>query len=130
MIAGLNIKQVVQNWLGWKNQRQAYRQAVTRAYTTFARQYPEWAASHFDEPFLRHDAAPLLLRVGYGVASTQGFALAVVWSRQMTWPREVIRQEFIAELTPIAADFLRMLEAELHLQETVGQTIPQLASSC
>jgi predicted Rossmann fold nucleotide-binding protein DprA/Smf involved in DNA uptake len=110
-----------------KYQHRTFRQAVIRAYANFAQKYPEWSASHFDEHFLTHDAAPLLLRVGYGVASTQGFALAVVWSRQMTWPREEIRQKLVAELTPIAADFLCLLETELPVQETVGQPIPQPA---
>jgi hypothetical protein len=127
MIAILNIKQSVQNWLERKYQHRAFRQAVTRACATIAQQHPEWAAAYFDEHFLTHDAAPLLVRIGQGVASPKPLALAIVWSRQMTWFNEETRQELIAELTPIAAEFLRLLEVELHVRETVGELIPQVA---
>jgi hypothetical protein len=127
MIATLNIKQIVHNWLERKYQRRAFRQAVSRAYATFAQKYPEWSASHFDEHFLTHDAAHLLLRVGQGIASCTAFALAHVWSQQMMWYNEEKRQRLVAELAPIAADFLRLLEAELPVQEPVGQPILQPA---
>ncbi len=35
-----NIAQIGQNWLGQRSRRRAFRQAITRAYATFAKQYP------------------------------------------------------------------------------------------
>jgi len=127
MNATVNIKQTVQNRLVRKYRQRAFRQAVTRAYASFARQYPEWSASLLDEHFLTHNAAPLLLRVGQGLASSTAFALAHIWSQQLRWYDEETRQKLVAELTSIAADFLRLLEAELPVQESVGQPMPQLA---
>ena len=131
MNVSINIRQAVENWFVQKYQRRAFRQAVTRACTAFAQQYPEWAASHFDEYFLTHNAAPLLARMGQGVAAPKPFTLAIVWGRQMAWFKEETRQKLITELTPIAAEFLRLLETELHLQKTVSSqpvsSQPQIA---
>lgn len=127
MIATLNIKQAVQHWLESKSQHRAFRQAVSRAYATFARQYPEWAASYFDEYFLTHDATLLLARTGQGVASPTPHALAICWSRQITWFREETRQQLIAELTPVASDFLGWLAAELPVREITDELLPQPA---
>jgi hypothetical protein len=123
----MKIENIVTSWLARKYQQRAFRQAVSRAYTIFAQRYPEWAASHFDEYFLTHDAAFLLDRIGQGVASPGPFALAYVWSHQMTWFKEETRQRLIAELTPVASDFLRLLEAELRIREPVSQPAAQLA---
>lgn len=123
----MKIENIVTSWLERKYQQRTYRQAVSRAYSIFAQRYPEWAASHFDEYFLTHDAAFLLARIGQGVTSPRPFTLAYVWSYQMTWFKEETRQRLIAELTPVAADFLRLLEAELCIREPVTQLAAQAA---
>jgi hypothetical protein len=117
----MKIENIITNWLERKYQKRAFQQAVSRAHSIFAQRYPEWVASHFDEYFLAHDAAFLLLRIGQGVASPKPFNLAYVWSYQMPWLEEETRQKMVAELTPIASDFLRLLEAELCIREPVNQ---------
>ena len=127
MLTIQNISQAMQNVLVRNKQRQTFEQAVNRTYETFAQKYPEWAISLFDRHFLAHSAAPILARVGQGTESVQGYALAVVWSRQISWAKEETRQELIGELIPVAADFLLLLEAELRNQKTVGEWLLQAA---
>ena|SRR6266700_6394073 len=50
----------VRAWLGRDPQQLAFQGALCRAYTVFARHYPEWTVSLFDEPFLKGPAAPFL----------------------------------------------------------------------
>lgn len=123
----MKLENIVTSWLERKSQQRAFRQAVSQAYTIFAQRYPEWTASYFDEYFLTHDAAFLLARIGQGVASPRPFALAYVWSYQMTWFTEETRQRLIAELTPVASDFLCLLEAELCVRRPVTQLAAQAA---
>lgn len=127
MISIQNIRQAVQNSFTGRKQRQAFNQAVSRAYATFAQKYPQWEASYFDHHFLTHTMAPLLAQVKQGAASVQGYALAEVWSQQMSWYNEKTRQKLIAELTPVATVFLVLLEAELRIQESIGEWDPQAA---
>jgi hypothetical protein len=127
MITIQNIRQAVQHLLTGRKQRQAFNQAVSRVYTTFAQKYPQWEASYFDYHFLTHTAAPLLVQVKQGADSVQGYALAEVWSQQMSWYNEKTRQKLIVELTPVATDFLLLLEAEFRIHEPIGEWDPQAA---
>lgn len=98
--------------------RPNYQQAVNRAYVRFSQQYPDWAASYFDEYFLTHTAAPILRRVGQGNSKNMAYILALTWSRQFSWRTQTKQQVLISELTPIARTFLRYLEIELGLRTT------------
>ncbi len=98
--------------LGRDPQRLAFQAALARAYTAFARQYPQWAVSLFDQHFLTHGAAPFLARCLQRDAPPDPAELAAAWADQLglTGAR---RQRHIRELTPACTDFLRWLQAEL-----------------
>jgi len=98
--------------LGRDPQRLAFKIALGRAYTAFARHYPQWAASLFDEHFLTHRAAPFLAGCLTRGASPDPAELAGAWAEQMSLPPEE-RQRRIAELTPACTVFLGWLESEL-----------------
>ncbi len=121
MIATLKIKQVVQNRLRQYAQHKTFQRALTRAFAAFAQQYPEWAASHFDHHFLTQGAASPLIGSLKSTTWPPPADLANAWADQMTWFTREKRQKLVAELTPVASDFLRLLEAELCRAETVGK---------
>jgi len=98
--------------LGRDAERLAFQVALARAYTAFARRYPQWAATLFDEPFLRGAAAPLLARCLMRDKPPQASELASAWADQLAWRGET-RAQGLAEVTPAAADFLQELTAEL-----------------
>jgi WD40 repeat protein len=99
--------------LGLDPQRRAFQTALVRAYTAFARHYPEWTASLFDEAFLESEAVVPLLA---GLLTRRGrpdpaqlarrFAIHLGHSDPDRWER-------LSEATRAAADFLNWLEAEL-----------------
>ena len=99
-------------WLGLDSQLLAFQVALTRALSMFARAYPQWVASLFDEYFLIHYAAPLLACTIKRDDTLIPVELAITWADQMEL-NEVVRVQLIAELTPIASNFIRWLETEL-----------------
>jgi hypothetical protein len=90
-----------------------FRMALKRAYTSFAGYYPQWAASLFDEHFLRHGAALLLASYKQNGTLPQASELALVWDDQLGPTTAAIRERRMAELIPVAADFLDWLAVEL-----------------
>lgn len=119
MATTLFSKQLTQKWQGrpsWlrrKYQQWALRQAISRTYTSFARQNWEWVDYLFDEPFLTRRAFPLLARSLEGNAWPAPIELAGVWAEQFTWFSETMKQHHMAKLIPVASHFLRMLKMEL-----------------
>ena len=99
--------------VGGPIRRWAFTRALARANERFADQYPAWAESLFDEHFLTHGAAPLMSSYLNGGGSPDSGALARAWAEQLCWPKQETRRKRIAQLTPIIAHFLQMLEAEL-----------------
>ncbi len=97
----------VRVWLGRDLQRLAFQVALTRAYTAFVQRHPDWAATLFDEHFLVHGAAPLLAQTLLRASPATPTAFAAAWADQLTLAPEG-RARRIAELTPIAADFLQL----------------------
>ena len=87
--------------------------AVSSAYHTFAQEHPFWAASLFDEYFLRGQAAPLLARYLQTESLPTPNELAKAWFDQFgpLWPRAATRSD--TEVTKVASDFLQVLNAEL-----------------
>ena len=119
------LPKVIPGWLLPSNKLQhwlrsvAFRRAFDRAYATFAHHYPEWVASLFDERFLLHNAPPLLdnyLRCSRLAQATQ---LAQAWNDQLGLADPAVSERRIAELVPVAADFLRWLGAEMQRQPTL-----------
>jgi predicted enzyme related to lactoylglutathione lyase len=102
----------VKSLLGRDLQRLAFQIALARAYAEFAREYRDWANSLFDEHFLAHRAAPTLALCLQRDDTARPEDLAEVWADQLGREGEA-RERQVAELAPVAHDFLNLLEAEL-----------------
>lgn len=104
--------------LGVDPERKAFQTALARAYTAFARQYPDLTASLFDETFLTGPAAPVLAQLLARRGQPDPADLARLWAKQLghhdpdPWPR-------LAEATRSVADFLAWLEAGLAEQRAL-----------
>jgi len=99
--------------LGLDPQRRAFQTALARAYTAFARHYPEWTASLFDEAFLKSEAVVPLLA---GLLTRRGRPDPAQLARRLAihlGHSDPDRWERLGEATRAAADFLNWLEAEL-----------------
>ncbi|MGB0383866.1 MAG: hypothetical protein ACPGWR_03500 [Ardenticatenaceae bacterium] len=106
------VSEKVRGWLGRDPQRLAFQVALTRTCTRFAQHHPQWAAAFFDEHFLKSRAAPLLARCLTRAGSPDASELAEAWADQMSLS-DSKRQARIAELTPVASDFLHWLDEAL-----------------
>lgn len=93
--------------------RLVFRAALKRAYTSFANYYPQWAMALFDEHFLQHGAMALLAGYIEEGRLLPASELARAWDAQLGWNSPALRERRIAELTPVAADFLDWLVLEL-----------------
>jgi hypothetical protein len=94
-------------------QRLAFQTALARAYTAFARQYPEWKASLFDETFLKSEAVlPLLGDLLTRRGRPDPAELARRFAIHLGHP-DPDRWDRLDQATRAAADFLTWLEAEL-----------------
>jgi len=98
----------------------AFETALARAYTAFARHYPMWTASLFDEYFLKSEPvikllAKLLTRRG----RPDPKEFARLFANHVGQHYSEHRERLIDDVTPAAADFLKWLEAELENQEVL-----------
>ena len=95
----------------------SFDQAVRHSMQRFAAAHPEWAAARFDEHFLAHGAASLLAAYrqpnSVGTQLATGAELALAWDKQLGAAAAATRWRRIAELSPLATQFLKMLEDEL-----------------
>lgn len=115
----LPLTRTVFNWLpsrfkvpGWIRDL-TFRMALKRAYVSFASYYPQYAASLFDEYFLNHGTASLLAGYRRDGHLPQPVELALAWESQLGPASATICKQRIAELIPVAADFLDWLAVEL-----------------
>lgn len=113
------LTRMVFNWLpsrlkapGWVRDL-TFRMALKRAYDSFASYYPQWAAALFDEYFLNHGTASLLVGYRRDGSLPQPIELALAWEAQLGPASTTVCERRIAELTPVAADFLDWLAVEL-----------------
>lgn len=81
--------------------------AVESAYAIWAKRYPEWEATFFDEHFLHAHVMPRFSAGEFPTAAT----LAEAWVVQMGTHSEQ-SADLIAELTPVAMDFLYVVKSE------------------
>ena len=99
-------KTKVQAWL----RTLAFRRAVGRAFTKFAIRHPRWADSCFDEYFVQHVAAWLLAYyIRQPAVPPSPVELASLWVEQF---RVADPAQYVVKVTPVAANFLALLEAE------------------
>ena len=103
----INLK--LQNWFKKSDLTVALRQTYTR----FAQQHPEWVACLFDEHFVENGVSMIVEQHLKNGSQIDPGELATVWDKQLGPARDSIRQHRIAELTPIAAEFVTSLQAEL-----------------
>ena len=91
--------------------RQRVVRSVRRTYAGWRSRFPRWANSGFDEYFLLNDALPLLSDVLAGERYPDPAQLARQWvaSYRLTGERA---QRALAEVTPVAADFLARLQID------------------
>lgn len=107
----LVLEETLRNWFIRDCRQRTFRKATARAYTAFVQKYPQWEERLFDEHFLTHRAAVVLGRYLEGHAPDPT-ALAQAWAEQWGWKVEA-RARFVSYSTPVAADFLYLLETEL-----------------
>ena len=109
----------MREWLKRDLAKLAYQKALTRAYTAFARQHPELAASLFDSSFLAKEAAPELAKQLARHQHPDPAHLTRLWVESFrpalsdTPEDRQQKQALIAQYLQPVADFLRWPEAEL-----------------
>ena len=115
-----NLAERARALLGLDPVRRAFQTALARAYAAFARQYPEWTASLFDETFLKSpEVVPLLADLLTRRGRPDPAELARRFAAHLG-PSDTDRWERLGEAaTCAAADFLTWLEAELARQEAL-----------
>lgn len=100
-----------------RQRTKSFEQAFHSSWQRFAAIHPEWAAACFDEHFLTHGAASLLAAYRRPSSASKpqatGAELALAWDKQMGAAAADIRWRRIADLSPLAEQFLSMLGEEL-----------------
>jgi hypothetical protein len=119
VIEKLEPAEQIKKWLKREPSTLAFQKALSRAYTAFARQYPEFTASLFDQSFLAGTGAPELAKLLTRHLHPDPALFAQAWGISIGLD---IHSPFCKEVTKPAADFLKWLEAELK-SETVFQPI-------
>jgi hypothetical protein len=93
-----------------------FHQAVHVACRRFVQAYPQWAARGFDEPFLRREATPLLLRCYFAAdgdaGRPTGMALAQLWDRRGGAAKTpATRMEHLVQAATAADELVHWLRA-------------------
>ncbi len=99
-----------------RQQARAFTQAIQTVYARWAPRHRHWANAFFDEHFLLHRAAPLLAHYRLGKLGATDSLLAQQWADQFRFS-VARRAQLVAELTPVAANFLYLLKVELCARE-------------
>ncbi len=91
-------------------ERRGFQIALARACTTFVERHPAWSAALFDQHFLTQpEVVELLSRLLARRGRPDPARMAALWAAQLHHTDPASH----AEAATVAADFLRMLEAEL-----------------
>jgi hypothetical protein len=98
----------IKSWLKRDPVTLAFQKSLARAYSAFARKYPDYANSLFDETFLTGKAVPELSKLLIRNQHPNPALLARAWGESLG-----ASTEFSRRATKPAADFLLWLEAEL-----------------
>jgi hypothetical protein len=89
----------------------AFQAALTGAYRRFAERYEDWVDCFFDKHFVHRKAKSLLARYLQPFDPPAPNELVTLWVDQ--FPVDHVAQNYMADLTPVAADFLKLLETEM-----------------
>ncbi|MFZ5857189.1 MAG: AAA family ATPase [Chloroflexota bacterium] len=98
----------IKSWLRLEPARLVFEKALARAYSAFARQYPEYTSSLFDQSFLSTNALPELSKLLTRNQHPDPALLAQTWGQSIG-----TGADFAQRATKPAAYFLERLEAEL-----------------
>jgi len=123
----MQIERSVIEWLVQHYQRRTLRRAVQQAYTTFARTYPDWVASLFDEHFVNVHLLPLMQKATETSDKVTAAQVAELWSQQVSM-LPARRHKHNTRILPVAAHFLCMVADEL-AQTQVGRSANQLVET-
>ena len=110
----LDPAETLKTWLKRDPAKLAFQKALARTYAAFARQYPEYAASLFDQSFLNKEAIPEISKLLIRSQHPDPALLAQAWGESIGFD---IHSEFCKRATKPASDFLAWLEAELKAEQ-------------
>jgi hypothetical protein len=110
----LDPAETLKTWLKREPAKLAFQKALARTYAAFARQYPEYAASLFDQSFLSKEAVPEISKLLIRSQHPDPALLAQAWGRSIGFEAH---SEFCKRAIKPASDFLAWLEAELKAEQ-------------
>ena len=108
----MSLERTTMQWLVESYQRRTLRRAVRHAYINFARTYPNWVATLFDEHFVLTHLLPMLQNAADAGNKVTPQQVAEAWARQVSMLPS-LRQKHSARMTPAATHFLCMVADEL-----------------
>ncbi len=111
VVTVIGVEDRLRQWICGDPVRLAFEKALTRAYTAFARQYPDLSDEVFDERFLKDRASSELAKLLMREQHPDPTTLATLWQEQFTIETPLI--------TAAASDFLHWLETELKQEEAL-----------
>lgn len=109
---GKELERATMQWLVQSYQRRSLRRAVHKAYLSFARQYPNWVATLFDEHFVNTHLLPLLQNAADAGEKVTAVQAAEVWAKQVSMLPS-LRKRHISRILPAATHFLCLVADEL-----------------
>lgn len=118
----LKLEQTLVKWLARDYQRRSLRIAVTVAYASFGREYPQWVASLFDDYFVFHHLLPMLIIAGETGVPVTTEQVAEQYADQVSGS-PASRERFCAEVMPAADYFLHLVAAALEEASMTTLTI-------
>jgi len=110
-IEKLGVADQIKTWLRKDLARLGFQNALARTYAAFARHYPEYTNSLFDEPFLRKEATPELAKLLIRNQHPDPALLAHAWARSIG-----AKPNFAIRAARPISQFLEWLEAELKVE--------------
>jgi len=108
----LKLEQTLVQWLARDYHRRSLSSAVTVAYASFERHYPEWVASLFDHYFVFQHLLPMLISAGEAGVPVTTEQVAERYAAQVSGD-PTSRDRFRAEVMPAADSFLHLVAAAL-----------------
>ena len=116
----LTFERTVVRLLTQDYQRRIWHAAVQRAYASFAKRYPEWVATLFDEHFVQTHLLPLLVHASWKAVTVTPEQVARLWAQQISiLPTR--QQQYAVDVLPTATYFLaRVADALTEVDATVS----------
>jgi hypothetical protein len=114
----LELAERLRDWLKRNTAKLAYQHALARTYAAFARQYPEFTASLFNESFLTGEATPELAKFLTRHQYPDHTQLVLLWVKSVAPQTEAGQQSAEAlskreDLNAASAYFVELLTSEL-----------------